>query len=127
MSNCSAHSIKAHDNIPEPAPASKTVTLCLLIGASYKFAINFAVSILVKNCPYFFLSFFGILSIYKFVSSIIFSNILSHPISIYVFNYTLYLFYYQHFFRTNVLFLIFLVSYTIIHFNKEKLWQRNLI
>ena len=45
---------------------------------------NFNVAFRISINPYFFLSFLGILSIYKFVSSIIFSNILSHLMLIYM-------------------------------------------
>ena len=49
--------------MPEPALASGTLTLSIVSSTLYNPVIKRAVSILVKNCPYFLRSFFGILSI----------------------------------------------------------------
>ena len=58
------------------------ITLSVFSSKLYNPDIKRAVSILVKNCPYFLRSFFGIPSIYSFVSSIIFSNIFHLPTSL---------------------------------------------
>ena len=65
----SSRSRSATERIPEPAPGSRMLREVRPSGIEKSPAIKAAVSLLVKNCPYFFLLDFGMWSMYSTVAA----------------------------------------------------------